>query len=459
MKIRIGDTVLLVLSLMLVIFITECGYRIFLSGKVEQDRERFNKPESNPSFGFWGYPSPWMFDLNFGSKYSDGHWASGSIVKGAFASCGKEEGPGNKYGNYGVSIGDFSKADLKIALFGTSYTMMDGAGKGVATGRGENTMTNLLQEELAKRLGKSVHILNFSRDSTGILTMFDIAKFVARDYKPDLLLFTFNTAALGYRRYWRIVKEVRPGFYRMYHSLDPSEILDPMRSMVHITPITKLFTPAWCADMLAAKRLGDEKRLRNDPLVRELIAEYRGIMRERNVPRVIVNFWSFQISFVYNYLKFKDPFHGIEIFSSNTIWAPLELSSYSRDQEFIEAVSLIKESKVPFHMIHIPTFQEMRAYSKTDRNYEPPKLTENTVQLIAFGSIAKLTGKKILNLLDYYPAEALSDPLKLVNGENDSHPNGEGVRAMADAMFKVLNDQVPMFRLQLPMGNPERLKQ
>jgi hypothetical protein len=409
------------------VVIVEGGYRWFLWKQVNAERNRYDKAQPQPTLHFYGWPPPWRFDRKRGFAFNDGPWLAGNVVNGVFSACVKE-GPGNRYGNFGPARGDYATAEVRIALFGSSYTLVDYESDG-------NTTTNLLQQKLAQRLGRSVHILNFSRDATGLLSMFDIAQDVAEQYRPHLMLFTFNTTALGYRRHWRVVKESAPGFYRMYFSLDASEQVDPARSIVHTNPITPRVTPQWCDEMEAARLRGDHARLRDDPLLKDIIAEHRAIVRERSVPRIALDFWDPRISFVYNQLKYGNPFHDMQMFAENTFWTPLALSSYANDAGFVEAVDRIRATNIPFYVVHVPMLQEMNASA----NYASGSsgLTD-AQQASVLASVEELTGRRIIELARYYQAPLLENPLQLVASQSDSHPSPLGVVAMADALERLL---------------------
>ena len=86
---------------------------------------------------------------------------------------------------------------------------------------------DVLEQRLSRRLGQPVSVLNFSRDSTGLLTYFDIARVKAAELKPHLMLFVVSTTALGHQRHWRVVHRDphTPGIWRMAFSLDPTDDL------------------------------------------------------------------------------------------------------------------------------------------------------------------------------------------------------------------------------------------
>ena len=107
---------------------------------------------TGPTFTIYAYPNtPWTYHEEMGTVHQP-LWAGGAIMNGAFNSFGVQEAL-NNYGTVGEAIGSYPDAEVKILLFGSSFTTQEA--------------TNLLQEKLAKKLGKSVHVLNFSVGSNG----------------------------------------------------------------------------------------------------------------------------------------------------------------------------------------------------------------------------------------------------------------------------------------------------
>lgn len=418
---------LLVISVLLTLVIIEGGYRFFLWSDLKAESEKFYMPQPNPSLQFYGWPPPWRFHREFGFSFNDGPWLNGRVVNGAFDSCNTNS-RGNRYGNFGPLRGEYEKAELKIAIFGSSFTLIDHGGRG-------DTTTNLLQEALSKRLGRSVHILNFSRDATGFLSMFDIARVAAKEFKPDLMLFTFNLSALGYRRHWRVVKETRSPFSVMHFNSDPTEDPLPARSIMHPNPITRQVTAQWCAEMARAKALGDKGRLVGDPLLKAITAEYIQIMRQRTVPNISIDFTGVFVSFALNRIFHGDPFHGVRKFSEKSVWVPIDFDSFQSDAQFVAAVDAIKASRIPFQLIHLPTLAELRRTSSYPTGQTG---LGDTREASLLKSVIDTTGKEVIHLVDYYPSSRLQDPIRLVSSETDSHPSESGVTAMAEALEDLL---------------------
>ena len=110
--------------------------------------------------------SLWKFDLDEGYQYvrEDVDWTR--IEHDVVSDCARLN-PVNAMGGSGLIEGDYASADLKIAVFGDSFTWFSSP---------ENlTWTNYLQRDLQRLIGRTVHVLNFARDGMGLMRMFDLA--------------------------------------------------------------------------------------------------------------------------------------------------------------------------------------------------------------------------------------------------------------------------------------------
>jgi hypothetical protein len=413
--------------------VAEGGYRVYLWRSLSADFEERSKDVPDPTFGFYAYPPPWRFDRELGFSYTDGSTLGGSIGKGAFAGCDPTSVRGNSYGNASELRGDYEHADVKIAWFGSSFTMGDPGWRG-------DTATNQLQAMLSQQLGKRVVIMNYSRDATGILTMLDMARARIPIDKPDLILFTFNATAPVYQRQWRIVQESRPGFYRMYQSLDPAPPTDKRRALVVGIPISARVTPDWCAAMQAAAAARDGETLRSDPVVLGLIAEYNALRREREVPPPAIDFTTLRASFLYNRLVRQNAFFGMKLFETNTIYGQLDIASLSDDPVFAAAMKYVRDSHIPFELIHVPTRYELQSGG---RPYEFGAVGVPEARGAALlHSFELAAGRETLELGAYYAPIVRAKPLDFVISEQDSHPNEAGIREMAEAFDRLLVDKV-----------------
>jgi hypothetical protein len=410
--------------------LTEAAYRLYLRHALHVATQAKAIDDPAPSFGFYVYPAPWRLDRDLGFAFNDGEWRTGYIGKGAFSGC-SVSGLGNQYGNYGAVRGDYASAQVKVVVFGSSYTLMDPGMRG-------DTSTNLLQDALSRKFEKTAHVLNYSRDSIGILTMFQMAAIRAQMDKPDIILFVFNTAALAYQRNWRVVKESQPGFFRMYQTLDPDDKLTPGRAFLNTIAITDQASKEWCDGLAASIASGNTEAARQNPVVVGLINEYNAMTREQMVPKIAVSFLTLDQSYVYNALRYRNPYRDVQIYEPKSIFAPASIDSYGDDPRFLEDLAAIKASGIPFLLVHVPTLMEYKAQKGMlfGLSGVPEKRERSLIQ-----SLEALTGKSLINLPDYYDPDDLADPVQLVSSEQDSHPSPKGVRAIADALLKLLISQ------------------
>jgi hypothetical protein len=123
----------------------------------------------------------------------------------------------------------------------------------------------------------------------------------------------------------------------------------------------------------------------------------------------------------------NDPFRGflpslIPRFSEN---------SYAGDSRFIENVNYINQSNIPYYIIHLPTYEDLKA-----GEYE---LGEQEQSL--FESFQEVTGKQIINFIDYassHDSTNLEDPEKLFMSPYDRHPSLQGIRFYAEVVSEIL---------------------
>ncbi len=351
-----------------------------------------------PTIILYAYPNTtWIYDETLGQRYGP-IWAQGAIVKGAYHSFSWKE-PVNRYGNYGEAKGSWLEADLKIAVFGSSFTAPE--------------TTELFQEKLSEKLGKSVHVLNFSIGSTGILSIFDVAREKIPVYKPDLMLFTYNATAYRYPRIWRYNEKSSDHFWRFVQSLIPGRNIHPEKSSIHgQILITDLITEEWVDRMDRAKEEGDEAMLRSDPLVLRFIEEYHRLQDEN---------------------KERQEQHG-------TVHIALpEDYSYLADRRFIDNAEFINSTGIPYYMTHLPTKNELDAENQRDFYFHavgvPEKQGRQYVE-----EVNKITGREVVHLVDHYDPELLKNPDRLIVSEFDGHPGQDGIPAMADAFIRLVLD-------------------
>lgn len=409
---------------------TEAAYRFYLHQTLHAGNLQNQKPESAPTFNAWGLPAPWKFDRDLGFTFNDGQWRRALFADGAFTGCDTSLG-GNRYGNFSPIRGDYATADVKILFFGSSYTLKDVGSQG-------NTATNLLQEALSAELGKKVHILNYSRDSIGVMSMVDMARARVPIDKPDLMILGFNTLSLAYQRNWRFVKQTGPGAYRMYQSLAATDEVVPQQAILATLVISDKVTAEWC-DRLENIRngSGDKSALRSDPTVVELIQDYNGVRRDQEARNIVVNFLTLRTSFVYNKLRRGDAFYGMQVYGAKTIWAAISTRSYAEDRQFVDAVDALKKTGVPIRLLHLPSLADLE---KPGTIVEGVSSLQPGQERALIQSLEQVFGQKYVPLSKYYAAEDLEKPLDLVESKQDWHPNQKGTEAMARAFMRYFRE-------------------
>jgi len=121
--------------------------------------------------------------------------AQTNIADGRVTSCQRVDVI-NKYGNIGKIVGDYHEAELKVLVFGDSWSAFHHDGR---------TWPLFPQEVLEARLNKKVYVVDFGRGAYGILQMFDLAAAKIAEWKPDVAVFAFITDDLDRARFWRTV--------------------------------------------------------------------------------------------------------------------------------------------------------------------------------------------------------------------------------------------------------------
>ncbi len=426
---RYANLILLVASLAFGVLAAEGGYRLWLAYKLRALAGPVAE-DPNPSFGVYN-TAPWRFDREAGFAYIANlpYWTA-YIDRGAFAGCTQPQVMTNAQGNIGRIIGSYERADLRILVFGDSFATMHYDG---------DTWPNLLQRKLEKATGRSVHVVNFGRDSYGLLQMMDLAAREVPNWRPDYVIFAYITNDLVRPRAWRVIKEVR-GYWRFIMATEPDESIEPgpNTSTNEQGLVNPKITRAWCDAMMAHLQRGDAAARREDPVVRELVRQYNTIRRE-NARQVIdphdVNLWTLRVSYLYNRIVHGDTFLGTGVRPRRVGYATIELDDYARDRRFVEAAAKVLAAGAIPILIHFPVLPEIEA----GRQYLW-RLAGATDERQGSGlvkSLERILGTRSVNLLDYLPMP-IHDFKPYVAAPQDWHPNAKGIDLYSDAVLKAL---------------------
>ena len=147
-------------------------------------------------------------------------------------------------------------------------------------------------------------------------------------------------------------------------------------------------------------------------------------------PRVTIDFWRLDVSFVSNMLSSGDPFKGVQIFGEQPIYSPFTFDRYEDDPQFVVAMERLKAHKIPIIPVHLATLLEVQS---TDGEFE---LAGNRASLIA--DLERALGERFVNLYRYYPDKFRSSPQQLFTSNFDFHASPLGVDVMATALENML---------------------
>src|SRR5882724_5839297 len=162
----------------------EAGYRVYLYVK----HPNYFRAADVAAADFWVQTqSFWRYDPDYGYGYVPSLTVDVTTLKaGAVTQCSQMT-VANSRGNSGPPVPDFDEADVKIAVFGDSFTSAPVAGP---------AWTQLLGEKLERALGRTVRVLNLGRDGYGLPQMLALANGKLKDVKPSLIIFAFHGTAL-----------------------------------------------------------------------------------------------------------------------------------------------------------------------------------------------------------------------------------------------------------------------
>src|SRR5262249_44772805 len=149
--------------------------------------------------------------------------------------------------------------------------------------------------------------------------------------------------------------------------------------------INPMITREWCEGM----RVAPDK---DDALLKALNEEF--IQRKRE-DYDSVDFGSLSTSFIYNRIAYNDPFRGF----IPSLIPRLSENSYAADSRFIDDVNLINQSNIPYDIIQLPTYDDLKA----------GKYVLGEQERALFESIQEVTGKQIINSFEYAPGHAFTN--------------------------------------------------
>jgi hypothetical protein len=262
--------------------------------------------------------SMWQYEPRYGYDFVPSvQLNTTSISNGQVVGCGISR-PVNSQGNIGPAVPDFESAELKIALFGDSFSGFELEGV---------TWPYLLQEKLEQSLQKKVRLLNLARDGSGVLRMFDSAAVKVPLVKPDLVIIAFNTTAITAARTWRTV-EGEGDDVRLVSTTENSPN-PPDAKATDIGLLMPSATHEWCEAVRQNKEW-------DNPILLHILTKSKLLNRVR----LQANVFDITTSYLIDRLIWRDPFAGQ--------WARLppganpviKITDFRGDAQFVKAVRM-----------------------------------------------------------------------------------------------------------------------
>ena len=298
---------------------------------------------------------------------------------------------------------DNGRKKYRILVLGDSFT---------AYQRDGSTWPDLLQDKLDARFPSKYDVVNCGRNMYGILQMFDLAAVKVKELQPDLVVVAFITDDLKRCRFWMTV-DATQGVKRVIKAMSPPEVAGPARSMDSFL-VHPSVTKPWCESMMKSTRA-------DDPFLQAISDQYRSIIMEGRYRDV---FFTGSTSFVYNRIVHGDAFHGV---FSHLREPSLKEDAYRSDSRFRNRIASMNASQVPYLLVHLPTYGDLR----------DGKYVLNSSERELLNSLGQLTDSNVINLLDYTPGSG--EPIEtLYLLPHDSHPSRRGLEFLADSVFNLL---------------------
>ena len=396
---------LMLLSIIFTVLVSEVAYRLFLMQKSRVAEESEFMQEALNYSAVDDVLTE--FSREFGYSYLPNKSNNKVLVHNGYpVLC--SQATINELGNTNRIKGSYEDATLKILVFGDSFS--------ANTDLNGITWPDLLQDELETKLNQDVNIINFGRGAYGVLQTFDLATAKIEELEPDLVIFAFITSDLVRARFWRTVNFIN-GEKRDFVMAEPSEEAD-LKKSIDATVVNSMITREWCEHMLVAMD-------KDDALLKALNEEFIQRKREYEDP---VEFNSLSTSFLFNRIVHNDPFRG---FMKPSLIPRFSENSYAADSRFIENVDYMNQSNIPYYIIHLPTYDDLKAGEYA--------LSEQEQSL--FESFQEVTGKQIINFIEYAPSHDsnnLEDLEKLFLSPYDRHPSLEGIKFYAEVVSEIL---------------------
>jgi hypothetical protein len=187
--------------------------------------------------------------------------------------------------------------------------------------------------------------------------------------------------------------------------------------------------------MATARSTGDQERLRNDPLLRDLLAQRDELRADNDGPAFRVDFFAFKHSFAWNRIRHGNPFHGAAREKERAGLRAIQIERFEDDPGFRQSIAALLRAGVPILPVHLPHQAEIIA----GLEFEYPRAggTTEKVGTALRESLETAVGKPSIALLKHLGAWR-ADPGAYIISPTDLHPNRKGTELFAAAIADAL---------------------
>jgi hypothetical protein len=360
--------------------------------------------------------SLWTYDPDYGYAYVPSLKVEGVELKGGMVTRCAELAVANEQGNLGPPTPDFDAAQLRIVVFGDSFSGAEVTGP---------AWTKMLGHKLESEIGRTVRVLNLARDGYGLPQMVTLAACRMRELRPSLVIFAFHGSAFNRAKTWRTA--VGSGDeVRLYTSTENSPTPDPETAADTLLVMPSV-TKSWCEEHL---RKPTEER-RSDPLLQKIVVKHREVAIKNGSPQA--DLLDLEASYVYGLLRYRSPFRAQWRRMKPSTNPELPYDDYRDDARFMADLANVMKSGVPYLFAHLALGKSISEGREFDLDIRGRKLMQ---------SLRDITGSEVHRTTDFaFPSR--EDALKMCKSPQDCHPSEFGMAVYAQAVAKmVLKDGI-----------------
>jgi hypothetical protein len=244
-RVRVAEALLVICSVCVATIACEAGYRVYLDLWI---RSSLSAAAASKEASFKAINDTYMIsDPVFGYRYRQGTsiYTTAYMKGNLFDHCETSTFRADRSEMSGIFDADYASADLKILVFGDSFTAIQFDGM---------TWPQLLQRKLEDQLRKRVRVVNFARFAQGTLQMIDLAATTVPQWRPNFYVVAYITNDLVRPRFWLVNRKLR-GYERALIMMRPHAEPDPvtMTDVADYFQINSNVTGEWCDRMNSLK--------------------------------------------------------------------------------------------------------------------------------------------------------------------------------------------------------------